>query len=172
MPAHRHLIAIVLPSGPAGVLAGIRERHALPPWKPAVPFHITLVPPFMAPDDPSARWELVVRRATFPVRIDGFGRFDNPRSSILFAHIAPSESLISLAVAALTAADGLPVPPRPFVPHATLAAPAPRTAVDGWMQRLIVEPLSLEFPCDRFSLLRLDESARVWHSVRDFVFTP
>lgn len=171
MPLHRYLVAIVLPPGPAGVLAGIRERHALPPWKPAVPFHVTLVPPFAAPGDPSARWEPTARRTSFPVRIDGFGRFDNPRSSILFARITPSESLTSLASAALAAAEGLPVPPRPFVPHATLAAPAPRATVDIWTERLTVEPLSLELPCDRFSLLRLDESAREWHIVRDFVFT-
>jgi len=169
---HRLLVAIVLPPGPAGTLAGIRERHALPPWKPAVPFHITLVPPFTALSDPSARWEPVARRAPFPVRIDGLGRFDNSRSSILFGRIAPSGPLTSLATGALAAADGLPVPPRPFVPHATLAAPAPRTTVDAWMQQLVDEPLSLEFTCDRFALLELDETAREWHIVRDFVFTP
>jgi 2'-5' RNA ligase len=119
----------------------------------------------------AARWAPVaVGRVPFPVRIEGFGRFDNEHS-ILFARVAPDDVLAQFADDALAAcADLRQKRSRPFVPHVTLAVPSLRAAVDDYLQRLAADALDLSFTCDRFSMLRLDEEARRWEVLRDFPF--
>jgi 2'-5' RNA ligase len=58
-----------------------------------------------------------------------------------------------------------------FTPHVTLANPASKQAVDGYVRCLQEKIGEYDFTCTGYSLLRLDEQAREWKSVHEYRFT-
>ena len=167
-------VAIMIPDPPAGELRRIQKDCNLPPWQPSFDLHITLIPPFntrTSHEELLAALDRAVLRSPFSVRITGVDRFDNAES-VIYARIWRTDMLRrlydDLAVATTTFRGATR---RDFIPHVTLANPASRQTVDGYMKCTAGKVGEYDFICDRFTLLRLDEQARVWKPVHEFPFT-
>src|ERR1043166_2536496 len=172
---HRIATAVILPPEIAARLSELQQLHDLPPWEPAIPLHITLVSPFTMHetiDSLAARFSKVASdKSPFPIILDGFGRFDN-EESVIFARVMPNQTLTQLAEDSFAAVQDIrSSQTHPFNPHVTLAAAAPKEIIDEYMHRTAGEQIHEEFTCDRFALLRLDESARRWEVIREFPFS-
>ena len=178
MAQHRYILAVVVPPEVSDTLAALRDAYGMPPWQPVVPFHITLVPPFntaLPADAVASLVEVVGATPSFPVTLDGFGRFDHA-TSILYVDVANSDALSDLARrlrdALSTVTSGHYDEGRfEFTPHVTLTGKAPRAVIDRYIARLANTRFHAGFTCARFVLMELDEKVRAWHTLRDFVFT-
>lgn len=171
-----YFVTVIVPKEIAGRLAALQRRYNLPPWEPRLELHVTLVSPFPASENIKslARRLTIIqeKRAPFEIELDGFGRFDN-EESVLFAKVKPNVQLESLANQTMAALEVLrPSRTHPFTPHITLAAIAPRTVIDSYFEQLAAEKIQFQFLCDRFALLCLDQTERVWKIVKEFKFHP
>lgn len=122
----RAFVALTLPDDVAGALtaaqAGLPSGRAVE----ASSFHVTLA--FLG-EQPEPVVEDVhyalaaIRAEPFALRLSGLGLFDEGRSSVLHAEVAPAPALSHLREKVVQAArdGGLPFERRRFRPHVTLA---------------------------------------------------
>jgi 2'-5' RNA ligase len=172
---NRFAAAVIIPEPISGLLEALQKKYALKPWHSRIPLHITLVSPFETHatiDEIGEMLGSVKPRSAFTVRLNGFGRFDG-ESSVCYAAINPGSELRTLADDALESVLALRGKRSlSFVPHVTLADKDSREVVDGYMKRLGSETLDTSFTCDRFVLLKFDQTGNAWDIVREIPFTP
>lgn len=172
----RYFVAILPPKNITNRLYTLQDHYNLPPWEPSIGLHITLVSPFMTnqptEDLISRLAPLIINRPPFEIKLSGLGRFDNEQS-VIFIPIQSSSPLTALSEdAQLVLKDLRQQHSHPFRPHLTLANQASRSIVDEYIQHLAGIDPQEHFWCNRFMLLLLDEEARRWNVIHEFIFTP
>ncbi|MGD2060089.1 MAG: RNA 2',3'-cyclic phosphodiesterase [Acidimicrobiia bacterium] len=98
--------------------------------------------------------EVVGHEYAFPLTLEGFGAFPNPRKATVFwvgvGRGASELALLNEIIEEATLAAGLLPEERPFHPHLTLARIRPPVDV----RDLVEEDLSLSMRCDRVVVYR------------------
>jgi 2'-5' RNA ligase len=141
------------------------------------PVHITLVPPFHAPEDRET--EIINRYdqgfsgiRSFPVVLDGFGIFK--RKQVVFIKLVDDESLTEMhRIAGRIFHDLFPEDPlddRPYHPHITIGyRDIPKDLFKIAAAEYLPMPFAAEFTVDRFFLWKHDGKA--WQVNHEFKAT-
>ncbi len=142
----------------------------------AKPVHITLVPPFLAPEtfetDNNLEW-LAAQFAPFELGLEGIGCFPNPKSPVLYVQVMPQPELARLYKAIKTTWQVSHYPGvgwlPGFHPHVTIAYRDVKPVVfkEIWPE-FKDRPFSVSCMHLGFTLFRWQDQH--WKPVREFLF--
>jgi 2'-5' RNA ligase len=167
----KYLIAVMAHDHVKTYLDQLRRDYGIPVWGRGLDLHVTLVPPFTTHLSVGEIGERFIgiryRTPRFTLELEGLARFDSARSA-LYIPVAPAPVLMRLQRGLNDALAGI-AQPSEFGPHMTISDETTKERVDEYAARLAGEHIRLSMPCDRFSLLRKDDT---WNVLCSFPIQP